>query len=1138
MERTPAASAMQWSIELEKGLRSKQPGKSSEAILQIGPRLEWWSREPNLAVAEYKMFGLIPGEDKLFADTILLRLAEAFKSGDKLTRMCIVKIFMSELRQSRRWGCQDRKDNRGIISKDKLDSYVELLTRVKSVFDTGDAEERALALVLFGCWAGFAKENADIQYIILSSLVSNNILEVKASLFAAGCFCELADDFAPVLLEMFENLMSPETSKTLRLAAGRAFAKMWFPILLADRAYKIGLKLMLESPEEEFSKVMLISLSKISSKWTSLIPVQVDLLISFISKERASCLQATALKCLNFILSRGVFPFPESADTIQKFLNVLNESKFSPDLQCVALKILYKVLLYNLHKTPHVEVLNIFSRFIAIVQFISESPIIPERLLAIRVLADISDKLVGRAEDASVQIGSTVATQVISFAMDRSTYLVMSNKDIHQPNSMLEQEIKCLFGLLLNLFEKNQELGALILDKICIFIRDLVNMLNGITTKPIVCKNIDNFIEPDQENFMEIQAGQSVVVESMICARKVILNCFQNQGNLNSVSPQVFDTVKLLVKHVCGCRSFHIYIRVIYNILLHSCMEYRCMWHELGKIMNSTRDFSLCYGSVSWDRSFEYETSAIEYVNIILGRNENWLSYKIGKYATCQGAWLTANLIFEQLRKIVQSEVCCSWLESLAQFSRMERQFQLFNFDLSEVTTGKSSIGCYIETTLGACNDLRSSVCRLDASTSGLAFCFQRWFLTLRVKVIEAILDSIKLVIAYSSVQGGARNNECLETSLMHSLGQVSYRMKSLVQEFDLFAASFIGIDGKSRIMISTLALSCSLLAFTTGFTFLFANLHASEDISGQVVKPLDGQLYAMLSHDLFGRLWHIDNETSKKLWLLSKFLQTSGNTLLPQFRNQISNSGCEAIAVAKLCRYAVTIIHNLQNEVTGSHDHNIKSRILSDTSKLLFNVLSLWIRIPFRAPKHFFQLRPCVGSELFLMGEDGEKLDSLFVTSGFLLRVNLCLQLKNLSSSLPVGFSKFYCVLHSRPSYRISNRNREDKQRKPLSSQEEVDNLIYLNRKLLEHTSGSSDCSSMHSIDKTTGVLAADSFVCFEPNEKAQGFSTCLLDVSSFPVGCYEIKWHSCGVDNEGSYWSFIPLNGRVVFTVKEGSL
>lgn len=68
---------------------------------------------------------------------------------------------------------------------------------------------------------------------------------MKASLFAAGCFCELADDFAPVLLEMFENLMSPETSKTLRLAAGRAFAKMWFPILLADRAYKVLLYLVL-----------------------------------------------------------------------------------------------------------------------------------------------------------------------------------------------------------------------------------------------------------------------------------------------------------------------------------------------------------------------------------------------------------------------------------------------------------------------------------------------------------------------------------------------------------------------------------------------------------------------------------------------------------------------------------------------------------------------------------------------------------------------------------------------------------------------------------------------------------------------------------------------------------------------------
>lgn len=153
-------------------------GKSIEAILDIGPRLEWWSRESNLHAAEYKIFGLIPGEDKLFANAILLRLADAFKSGDEHMKICIVKIFLSELKQRRQLRSQGRKDE-GILSKDKVDSYRELLTRIKIVFDSGNVEERALALVLFGCWAHIAKDSADVRYLILSSLCSMHILEVK-----------------------------------------------------------------------------------------------------------------------------------------------------------------------------------------------------------------------------------------------------------------------------------------------------------------------------------------------------------------------------------------------------------------------------------------------------------------------------------------------------------------------------------------------------------------------------------------------------------------------------------------------------------------------------------------------------------------------------------------------------------------------------------------------------------------------------------------------------------------------------------------------------------------------------------------------------------------------------------------------
>ena len=156
-------------------------GQPVEAILQIGPRLEHWSREPEPSMAVYDMFGLVPGEDRLFANTILLRLADAFRLGDKHTKLAIVRIFLSEYRNHDKKN--KSKGKKGILSKARLHNQLELLTRVKDVFDTGEVESRALALALFGCWADFAKDSAQIRYVILSSLVSSHVLEVRLVFF-------------------------------------------------------------------------------------------------------------------------------------------------------------------------------------------------------------------------------------------------------------------------------------------------------------------------------------------------------------------------------------------------------------------------------------------------------------------------------------------------------------------------------------------------------------------------------------------------------------------------------------------------------------------------------------------------------------------------------------------------------------------------------------------------------------------------------------------------------------------------------------------------------------------------------------------------------------------------------------------
>jgi integrator complex subunit 7 len=154
----------------------------------MGPLLQRWSRELESGIVSNAMFDLVPGEDQLFANTILLRLADAFRGGNTQIRFSVVRVFLIERKHR-----DNRKHNqcKGLLSMGRVANHVELLKRVKSVFNSGgDSESNALALVLFGCWAEFANSNAQIRYLILSSLVSPHDNEVRLmSSSVATCSC-------------------------------------------------------------------------------------------------------------------------------------------------------------------------------------------------------------------------------------------------------------------------------------------------------------------------------------------------------------------------------------------------------------------------------------------------------------------------------------------------------------------------------------------------------------------------------------------------------------------------------------------------------------------------------------------------------------------------------------------------------------------------------------------------------------------------------------------------------------------------------------------------------------------------------------------------------------------------------------
>uniref|UniRef100_A0A5B6ZPJ9 Integrator complex subunit 7 n=1 Tax=Davidia involucrata TaxID=16924 RepID=A0A5B6ZPJ9_DAVIN len=1159
MERTSAACAMEWSIELDKGLRSKRPGQSVEAILQIGPRLEQWNREPVLTIAEYNLFGLVPGEERLFANAILLRLADAFSSGDKHTKLCVVKVLLSELRHRKK----RTEPTYGILSKSSLENHVELLRRVKIVFDTGDFESRALALVLFGCWADFAKDSAEIQYLILSSLVSSHVLEVEASLFAAGCFSELSDDFAFVLLEILVNMLtSSETLPTVRLAGVRVFAKMGCSSSLAKKAYKAGFKLVVDSSEEDFLVVMLISLSKLASKMMFLISGQVDLLFSFLTQGKTLRLQATALRCLCFVLVRGMCHFPASADSIKTLLNMLNESKFPPALQYGALQIVHEILFYNLPTIPCVDMLE-FPELLSIVENATHSLIMAKRLLAIRVLVDISGKLVGRTEMALHGVTSIIlASRVISLVIERITLLVKPALDLCQLDSEMEQECHSLLSLLLLLVEEHPDL---VLDKICLFIEYLVNMHDRVigTGQPELSGH--EIVEFEGEN------SKTITSKLLLHISRIVVACLEKLNEAGAFTTQVLSAVKLLVEHIHQCSLFDCYTDTVYSLLLHSHITCYCMPEEMEENNNLGRNFCVSLHVYS----LQHEILTLECGKKMLARKDNWSAYRAGKYAACQGAWFTAAFIFGHLTTAVQSNSCYFWLESLAQFAHSERIVQLLLLpeqgsilvnwlEIEKISVvplkndfGKTGQGCswkinsptYIENLVEACNLSEKAVGA--TIKAGHAFCFQRWFLALRVKVLESVVDILKLLGSLPLTQDNVSNGGQIEgiimddslrlkgtTSLVYSLTQISFRLKRLAQEYDLIATSFIGMDSKSLKIISSLALSCSLLAFSTGFSLFIPNLHAKNfRICG--LENSVCCLHAMLIQDLLGRLWHIDCETSTKLWLLLKICGQFKSSFISQSRNQIL-TGYEARGIFAVCSYAVTGVVGLQNEANRLHDDEILSQVTNDGLQLLLDITTKWMHIPFRTPNHFFRVRPCISSELFALTGDSGTPDGIFILQGFHLSLNLCLQLKNVSPDLPVRLTKLYCILYCRTSFQINFQSGENKGQMQLDCQDwGADDMVDLNEKLLQYVTGCTETTQgMRDGDNTGDCEVVDACVCFEPNERGQGFSNCVLDVSAFPVGSYRIKWHSCCMDDKGSYWSLLPLNAGPVFTVRKSSV
>lgn len=153
-------------------------GAPIETILKTGPRMLWWNEEPISTMETAALYKLVDGEDKTFANAMLQRLADSFRTGNNFIRLCIFKAFLLVSKSSGRRG----RSGTGLFTKERIANHQEVLKRVKSVMDSGDVVARALALRMLGCLGEIAADSVDVHRLVIEALESPYYKEVSSFL--------------------------------------------------------------------------------------------------------------------------------------------------------------------------------------------------------------------------------------------------------------------------------------------------------------------------------------------------------------------------------------------------------------------------------------------------------------------------------------------------------------------------------------------------------------------------------------------------------------------------------------------------------------------------------------------------------------------------------------------------------------------------------------------------------------------------------------------------------------------------------------------------------------------------------------------------------------------------------------------
>lgn len=575
---------------------------------------------------------------------------------------------------------------------------------------------------------------------------------------------------------------------------------------------------------------------------------------------------------------------------------------------------------------------------------------------------------------------------------------VMHTGNLTSVGSLSEvKECKSFLSLILHLAEEYPSAGLIALDRIRYLIQTLDSTYDQFNVENTSASGEDFKAKwvagkpcvfgPLESDNMRISLASKLVL-CMLRFANACLNIVNESGAVNS---EVCETLKLLAEYMqksrfCDCNSFEIFCLCMHAYLACCCCR-------MTSVNQQDSDHSKVGANLGFFHNVFWvgmERRTLEFTKNMLKKSNYWAAYRVGKYSCCEGLWFAAAFTFRKLIDGAQSDSSRCWLKSLLLLAGGESEIKLLLFPKAgvELISGlqtenncEMSFTCVEEEMdryVGEKADLHdfegklarvySRICSaeetLAASGASVgAYYFHRWFISLRARFLEILMDMFGLLSSHKFTEANPAFTQNMNPLI---LGFAS-RLNKLAKDYDLLATSFLDIDFWSYRSISRLALSCSVLAFCSAFAPHFSNANSAlcKNVLSCSLGNSEKFLKAVIIKDIVERLWDMDSKITMQL---QQFMISFCEDMdLFQSRTRVKSSGHIERASLEAFEIAISGVLQIQKDSRGVKDEEDLQPLFVRGLQLLSDMTRNLLEMPFQVPKYFFSVRYACSSNFNL---------------------------------------------------------------------------------------------------------------------------------------------------------------------------